>query len=112
MRHFLFWCSNARLTELTVVWPVSEFSHLLGYLRDLTHGANPWRREWTALSLKVNQDFLDNIAKFTVERDGVIAMYSRYEVRALSDIHLIIITPLHPFVVSVQVFPLLTVSIA
>lgn len=55
---------------------------------------------------------LHDVAKLTIESDGIVTMYAGNEIRTLSNVHLIIITPLHPFVVFVEIFHLLTISIA
>ena len=85
---------------------------MLGYLRNLTHGANPWRRERATLSFEVIYDILNDLAEFTVEEDGIVTVYPGYEIRTLSNVDLILIVPFHPFVVSVKIFHLLTTSIA
>lgn len=85
---------------------------MLRYLRNLAHGANPWRREYPTLRFEMIYDILHDVAKFTIESDGIITMYAGNEIRALSNVHLIFITPLHPFVIFVEIFHLLTISIA
>jgi hypothetical protein len=85
---------------------------LLGYLRNLAHGANPWRREYPTLRFEMIYDILYDLAKFTIESDRTVAMYSGDEIRALSNVHLILITPLYPFVVFVEIFHFPTISIA
>lgn len=57
-------------------------------------------------------DILHDVAKLTIESDGIVTMYAGNQIRALSNVHLILITPLHPFVVFVEIFHLLTISIA
>lgn len=85
---------------------------MLGYLRNLTHGANPCRWERATFSFEVVYDILNDLAEFTVEEDRVVTVYPGYEVWALSNVDLILIAPFHPFVVSVKIFHLLTTSIA
>ena len=85
---------------------------MLGYLRNLTHGANPWRWQRATVSFEVIYDILNNLAKFTVEEDRVVTVYPSYEVWTLSNVDLILIAPFHPFVVFIKIFHLLTTSIA
>ncbi|WP_200389436.1 hypothetical protein [Thiocapsa imhoffii] len=81
-------------------------------LSNLTHGANPWRRERPTLRFEMFYDILYDVAKLPIESDGIVTMYTGNQVRALSNVHLILITPLHPFVVFVEIFHLLTILIA
>jgi len=81
-------------------------------LRNLAHGANPWRRECPTLGVEMFYDILHDVAKLTIESDGIVTMYTGNQVRALSNVHLILIAPLHPFVVFVEIFHLLTISTA
>jgi len=85
---------------------------LSGFLRNLAHGANPWRREYPTLCFEMIYDILDDLAKLTIEGDRIVTMYSGDKVRALPKVHLILIAPFHPFVIFVEIFHLLTVSIA
>jgi len=55
---------------------------------------------------------LNNYAKLSIESDRIVTMYRSDEVRTLSNVHLIVIAPFHPFVVFVEIFHLLTFSIA
>jgi hypothetical protein len=57
-------------------------------------------------------DILHDVAKLAIESDGIVAMYAGNQIRALSNVHLILIAPLHPFMVFVEIFHLLTISIA
>ena len=57
-------------------------------------------------------DILHDLAKLTIESDRIVTMYSGNEIRALANVQLILITPLHPFVVFVEISHLLTISIA
>ena len=57
-------------------------------------------------------NILHDLAKLAIESDRIVTMYTSDEIRALSNVHLILITPLHPFMVFVEIFHLLTISIA
>lgn len=85
---------------------------MLGNLRNLAHGANPWRREYPTLRFEMIYNILHDLAKLAIESDRIVTMYTSDEIRALSNVHLILITPLHPFMVFVEIFHLLTISIA
>ncbi|MEJ2325505.1 MAG: hypothetical protein P8Y25_01280 [Chromatiaceae bacterium] len=86
-----------------------DLSFTLGSLCNLTHGANPRRREGPTLGFEVVYDALHNLAQLAVKGYGVVTMYPRDEVRTLSNVHLILIAPLHPLVVFVEIFHLLTI---
>jgi hypothetical protein len=49
-------------------------------------------------------DILHDLAKLTIEHDGAVTMYPGDEIRALPDIHLILVTPFHPLVVLIEIF--------
>jgi len=55
---------------------------------------------------------LNDGAELAIKSDGIISMYSGDEVRASTDIDLIFLTPIHPFVILVEFFHLLTISMA
>jgi hypothetical protein len=75
-----------------------------GDLHNLAHGANPWRREYPTLRFEVFYDILHDVAKLAIESDGIVTMYTGNQIRALSNVHLILVTPLHPFAVFVDIF--------
>jgi hypothetical protein len=43
-------------------------------LRNPTHGANPWRRECVTLLFEMFYDILHDLAKLTIESDGIVTM--------------------------------------
>jgi len=84
----------------------------LGFLCNLTHWANLRFRKCATLSIEVADNILNHFTEFSKNSNRIISMYSGYKIGALADVHLIFITPFHPFVVFVEIFHLLTVSIA
>ena len=62
--------------------------------------------------MEIADHLLNDDAKLAIKSDGIIAMYSGDEIRALTDIDLIFLAPIHPFVIFIAVFHLLAVSIA
>ncbi|RKT44034.1 hypothetical protein BDD21_1405 [Thiocapsa rosea] len=45
-------------------------------LSNLTHGANPWRRERPTLRFEMFYDILYDVAKLPIESDGIVTMYA------------------------------------
>ena len=71
-----------------------------------------WWRESTTFRFEMVYDILNNFAKLSIKSDGIVTMYPSDEVRTLSNVHLIVIAPFHPFVVFIEIFHLLTILIA
>ncbi len=90
----------------------SEFSRLLGMLRNLAHGPNSGSRKRATFLFEMLDDILNNFAKLPIKGDWIVPVYPRDKVGTLSNVHLILIAPLHPLVVFVEIFHLLTISIA
>lgn len=72
----------------------------------------PRLREGAAFCVEVADHILNGRAEFAIKDYGIISMDSRDKVGAFTDIDLIGFTPLHPFVILVEVSHLLTISIA
>ncbi|MCF7979162.1 MAG: hypothetical protein K9L82_14320 [Chromatiaceae bacterium] len=72
-------------------------------LGNLAHRADLWHWEYAILCFEMIHDILHDLAKLSIERDWVVTMYSGDEIRAFPDIHLILVTPLHPLVVFVDI---------
>jgi hypothetical protein len=68
------------------------------------HRANPWLRKGSAFSVEVVDHVLNDGAKLSIKSDGIISMDSCDEVRASTDIDLIFLAPIHPFVILVEFF--------
>ena len=84
----------------------------MGFLRYFSHRANVWQREHPSLRFEMIYDILNNLAKLTIKGDRIITMYASDEIRALPNVDMILIAPLHPFVVFIDFFHLVTISIA
>ncbi len=78
-------------------------------LGHFTHRANLWFRKGTIFSVEMTNDVLNNRTKLAIKRDGIIAMNAGDEIRASTNIDIILFAPIHPFVVFVKLFHLLTI---
>ncbi|MBX7246451.1 MAG: hypothetical protein K1X53_13220 [Candidatus Sumerlaeaceae bacterium] len=61
------------------------------------HWANTRRRQWTTFRFKVRDYFIHNFAKLAKDLARVIAVNSRNQVWALSNVDPILLIPFHPF---------------
>ena len=87
-------------------------STVIRALCDLAHGTDPRLWEGAALSVEVADHVLNGRAELAIEGYRIISMDSRDKVRASTHIDMICFAPLHPFMVFVELFHLLTISIA
>jgi hypothetical protein len=96
-----------------VIWMNStreRKSGIFGQLCHFAHRANLWRRQGSAFSVEVADHVLNNSAQLSIKRNGIIAMDSGDKVRASTDIDLIFLAPIYPFVIFVEFFHFLDVK--
>ena len=65
-----------------------------------------------AFSVEVADHVLNDGAKLTIKSDGIIAMDAGDEVRTSTDINLIFLAPIHPFVIFIELYHLSTMLMA
>jgi len=72
-----------------------------GSSSDFLHGPRSWRWERLSLSGEMLDDLFDSAAEIFIERDRIVSVNPRDQIRAAADVGMVFIAPFYPFVVAV-----------